>query len=324
MYFFVDEKKKLEVTFFSVQNYKTCWVLCKGGWGRFLQFSYLLGRISQREVWLDFWAMNKVLSGHIWVVAVPSRQASGLLCLWRAAQGPLGLPFLSQNSLQGGVTMVPCNMVVRSWDGLFEVLARGRAGLVPVLREPGWLLQLWAVRDAPTALLAWPPLSWGHAIHHSHTTRAGRMESASPSLSSQLEISARGFSQDVLGYPSGVSLCPPAPPSLEGLLVGQASRGPEGVVDTQCSVPHAEPRVFQPWFVSTSPITCLCGCHFQFYLFFSFFFTSHLGSVASCSEAQSQLQLHGRFNRIYSGPCLSSASLLENKVIPLFDTKINW
>ena len=287
--FFCRWEKKLEVTFFSVQNYKTCWVLCKGGWGRFLQFSYLLGRISQRGVWLDFWAMNKVLSGHIWVVAVPGRQASGLLCLWRAAQGPLGLPHFFLRTacrvmlLRSHVTWLSgAEMAsLRCWQGeeLVWCLYSGSQG--------GCLNSEQSERPP---LPSWPGLPFpGVMLFTTPTQPGGRMESASPSLSSQLEISAHGFSQDVLGYPSGVSLCPPAPPSLEGLLVGQASRGPEGVVDTQCSVPHAEPRVFRPWLVSTSPITCLCGCRFQFHLFFSFFFTSHLGSVASCSEARSQL-----------------------------------
>lgn len=156
--------------------------------------------------------MNKVLSGHIWVVAVPGRQASGLLCLWRAAQGPLGLPhfFLrtacrvvllrSHVTWSSGAEMAS----LRCWQGeeLVWCLYSGSQG--------GCLNSEQSERPP---LPSWPGLPFlGVMLFTTPTQPGGRMESASPSLSSQLEISAHGFSQDVLGYPSGVSLCPPRPP----------------------------------------------------------------------------------------------------------------
>lgn len=183
--------------------------------------------------------------GALW--AYLGRRSTGWAGLWapvpvESCSGSPGVtPFLSQNSLQGAVTTVPCNVVSRaelaslrcwqgkSWSGACTRGVRVAASAVSSQRGP----------HCPPGLAS-PFLGLC-----SHPTRAG-----SPSLSSQLEISARGFSQEVLGstLPWGVhmSTLSPPQPRPRGAVGGQASSGPEGVVDSHCSVPHAEPRVFQP------------------------------------------------------------------------------
>ena len=62
--------------------------------------------------------MNGALSGRVWVVAVPGRQASGLLCLCGDAQGPLGLSHTFLRTACGvGISTVPPNLVPRTEVG---------------------------------------------------------------------------------------------------------------------------------------------------------------------------------------------------------------
>lgn len=184
----------------------------KGGAG-FLQLNYLLGRKSPGEVWLRFWAMNGALSGRVWVVAVPGRQASGLLCLCGDARGPLGLAIHFSEKPAGLVFLLSHRTWCRelrwnlqgagegqSWSSACTQGARAVALAMSGKRGP----------HLPPGL-AFPFL--GSCISPPPTW-AGRGWSKHPHLClPQLELPARGCSQRPWGplYP-GLSLLPTRPP----------------------------------------------------------------------------------------------------------------
>lgn len=179
------------------------------------------------------------------MVAVPGRQASGLLCLWRAAQVPWGYLISFSEQPAGWCYYGPmCNGCQELEMASLRCWAREE--LVWCLYSgAGWLPSTLSSQRGSTGLLAQPPLSLGSCCSPPHLCPGWQDGVSLPILVFPAEISARGFSRGVLGsilLPGCPLLCPLKP---QGLL-WPGHRGPEGVVDSQCYFPHSEPRVFQP------------------------------------------------------------------------------
>ena len=165
--------------------------------------------------------------GALWVclVAVPGRQASGLLCLWRAAQGPLGLPhfflrtacrvvFLwSHVTWLSGAEMAS----LRCWQGeeLVWCLYSGSRG--------GCLNSEQSERPP---LASWPGLPFPGVMLFTTPTQprlAGWSQPPHPCLPSWRSLPMASPEMSWGPFYPGVSLCPLPPQATRGCWwVGQA------------------------------------------------------------------------------------------------------